>query len=56
MLESERDVGIGVQGNTERNRREAEYLDVDIDKWVEEGVTVYRSSHLITSILGVFFQ
>lgn len=33
----------------------AEYLDVDIDKWVD-GESVYRRSHLITSILGVFFQ
>lgn len=33
----------------------AEYLDVDIDKWVD-GETVYRHSHLSTSILGVFFQ
>lgn len=57
MLESERNIGISCSKVTHRiTGQKAEYEDMDMDRWVDKDVAVYRSCHLITSVSVFAFQ
>ena len=42
-------LGLVLKCNTETNRAETECVDVDLDKWVDEGVTVCRGLQKLSS-------
>lgn len=47
-------LGLVLKCNTQTNRGETECLDVDVDKWVDEGVTVYRRLQKLSSYYFYF--